>query len=213
MVSSQMAAEALLEAGVLFLSPQAPITFASGIRSPVYMDVRRLTAAPRAWKTVVAGLSERLTGHGTAPDVVAGVAVGGVPHSAAVAYSAGLPSCFVRKRAKGYGRGRAVEGAPVRGRRVALVEDAVTTGGSSLKAVEALREAGAEVTVCLAVAGYGFGETFAAFEEAGVKFSLLVPFLGLLEAASDRDDFSPQALEEARRWWSDPRRWAPGAGQ
>ena len=203
------AAEALLEAGVLILSPDAPITFASGIRSPVYMDIRRLTASPRAWKTVIDGLLERLEGGGSVPEVVAGVAVGGVSHSAALAYAAGLPSCFVRKRAKGHGRGRRVEGANVRGRRVTLVEDAVTTGGSCLQAVRALREAGGEVTVCLAVAGYGFDETYAAFREAGVEFSLLVPFPELLDAAAGRERFSPEAVREARRWWAEPRAWEP----
>ena len=207
MTSAEKAADALLEAGVLILSPEAPITFASGIRSPVYMDIRRLLASPPAWKTVIDGLLERLVVHGSAPEVVAGVAVGGVPHSAAVAYAANLPSCFVRKQAKEYGRGRAVEGAEVRGRRVALVEDAVTTGGSSLQAVGALRQAGAEVTICLAVAGYGFRDTFSAFRKAGVEFSLLVPFLELLDAASGREDFLPQALDEARRWWAEPRGW------
>lgn len=207
MTSAEKAADALLEAGVLILSPEAPITFASGIRSPVYMDIRRLMASPPAWKTVIDGLLDRLVAHDSAPEVVAGVAVGGVPHSAAVAYAANLPSCFVRKQAKEYGRGRAVEGAEVRGRRVALVEDAVTTGGSSLQAVGALRQAGAEVTICLAVAGYGFRDTFSAFRKEGVVFSLLVPFLELLDAASGREEFLPQALDEARRWWADPRGW------
>ena len=199
----------MLHAGVLVLSPDAPIEFASGIRSPVYMDIRRLIAVPRAWEVVIEALSARLTGADLQPQVVAGVAVGGVPHSSAVAYRAGLPCSFVRKQAKQYGRGRAVEGAEVSGRRVALVEDAVTTGGSSLAAVAALREAGAEVTVCLAVAGYGFDETFAAFARAGVEFSLLVPFLDLLDVAADRGGFSEQALEEARRWWTNPRAWKP----
>jgi len=206
--SVRKAAEALLEAGVLILSPDAPITFASGIRSPVYMDIRRLIASPRAWVTVIDGLMQRLE-EGPAPEVVAGVAVGGVPHSAALAYAAGLPCCFVRKEAKGYGRGLAVEGAEVRGRRVALVEDAVTTGGSSLKAVKALRQAGAEVTVCLAVAGYGFSDTHHAFAGAGVEFSLLVPFLDLLDTAAGREGFPPEAVDEARRWWADPRAWEP----
>ena len=209
MTSVRRSAEALLEAGVLIFSPEAPVTFASGLRSPVYMDIRRLIAAPHAWEVVIEALSARLTGVDVQPQVVAGVAVGGVPHSSAVAYRTGLPCCFVRKQAKQYGRGRAVEGAEVSGRRVALVEDAVTTGGSSLRAVAALREAGAEVAVCLAVAGYGFDETFSAFARAGVEFSLLVPFLDLLDVAAGRGDCSMEALEEARRWWANPQDWKP----
>ena len=201
------AAEALLGAGVLIFTPDEPITFASGIRSPVYMDIRRLIGDPSAWRTVIEGLGGRLRESGGAPEVVAGVAAGGIPHSSTVAYAAGLPSCFVRKEAKRHGRGRAVEGADVRGRRVVLVEDVVTTGGSSLDAVRALREAGGEVMVCLAVAGYGFAETFSAFGEVGVELLLLVPFSELLETASERGDVSPQVVAEARRWWSDPHRW------
>ena len=209
MTAARSAADALLEAEVLIFCPDQPIKFASGMRSPVYMDIRRLIGIPSAWRTVIEGLGERV-GAMEGVEVVAGVAAGGIPHSAAVAYAAGLPSCFVRKEAKGHGRGRAVEGADVRGRRVVLVEDVVTTGGSSLEAAGALREAGGEVTVCLSVAGYGFAETFAAFGEAGVELSLLVPFMDLLAAASRRGEASVRALEEARRWWSDPHRWAPG---
>lgn len=210
MTSVRSAADALLEAEVLIFCPDRPITFASGIRSPVYMDIRRLIGVPSAWRTVIEGLGERLGALGEEAEVVAGVASGGIPHSAAVAYAAGLPSCFVRKEAKGHGRGRAVEGADVGGRRVVLVEDVVTTGGSSLEAAGALREAGGEVILCLSVAGYGFADTFAAFGQAGVELSLLVPFVDLLEAASRRGEASSQALEEARRWWSDPHRWTPG---
>ena len=211
MTAVRSAAEALLEAGVLIFCPDEPITFASGMRSPVYMDIRRLIGIPSAWRTVIEGLGERIEAMDGGVEVVAGVAAGGIPHSAAVAFAAGLPSCFVRKAAKGHGRGRAVEGADVRGRRVALLEDVVTTGGSSLEAAGILREAGGEVTVCLSVAGYGFAETFAAFDEAGVELSLLVPFMDLLAAASRREEASPGVLEEARRWWSDPHHWAPRA--
>ncbi len=210
MIAVRKAAEDLLGAGVLIFTPDEPITFASGIRSPVYMDIRRLIGDPSAWRTVAEGLGETLRELGPAPEVVAGVAAGGIPHSSAVAYAAGLPACFVRKEAKLHGRGRAVEGADVRGRRVVLVEDVVTTGGSSLDAVRALRGAGGEVTVCLAVAGYGFAETFAAFARMGVELLLLVPFLELLEAASQRGDISDVVLSQARRWWSDPHRWEPG---
>ncbi len=204
------AAGALLDAGVLILTPDEPITFASGIRSPVYMDIRRLIASPHAWKTVISAMKRMLVRSGLEPDVLGGVAVGGIPHSSALAYSTGLASCFVRKQAKQHGRGRAVEGADVSGRSVVLVEDVVTTGGSSLEAVKALREAGARVEVCMAVAGYGFGQTFSTFRAEGVELWLTVPFVELLEAAAGREEFSPEHLSEARRWWADPHHRLPG---
>ena len=210
MTLARTSAGALLEAGVLIFAPDDPITFASGIRSPVYMDIRRLIGDPHAWRTVIEGMGEKLTGSGWDPQVVAGVAVGGIPHSSAVAYAAGLPSCFVRKEAKRHGRGRAVEGADVEGRRVVLVEDVVTTGGSSLEAVAALQKAGAQVTVCMAVAGYGFPETLAAFAQVGVELCFLVPFMELLDAAEERGAFPSGAVAQARRWWSDPHGWESG---
>ena len=221
-------AEALIAAQAAFFAPDAPVTFASGIRSPAYMDTRRLLAAPRLWSEVIGMLAEAACwsalkrdgytfdsargagaeGSEIEAEVVAGVAVGGIPHSTAVALLSGLPSCFVRKQAKEHGRGKAIEGAEVEGRKVVLVEDVITTGGSSLDAVASLQEAGAEVVGCVAIAGYDLDGAFSKFAEAGVSLHLLAPFPAVLEAAQASGLFSLEAIDEARRWHQDPHSWS-----
>ena len=147
MNTKRSVAKALLDIGAVGFSPAAPITFKSGIRSPVYVDNRALIYHPPAWHVVVEGFKALLDAAGVEFDIIAGVAVGGVPHSSALAYVLRKPSVFVRKEEKAHGKGQRIEGGAVRGKRVLLVEDLVTTGGSSLSAVDALRAAGARVTM------------------------------------------------------------------
>lgn len=240
-VAEKLVAKALIAAGAVFFVPDAPVTFASGIRSPVYMDTRRLLASPELWSGVIEVLAEAACGtsrvesgdgadKSTAEEagarswaadeavtadeteakaeVVAGVAVGGIPHSTAVALRAGLPSCFVRKQAKEHGRGKAIEGADVEGRRVVLVEDVITTGGSSLDAVASLQAAGADVNKCVAIAGYDLDGASEKFTEADVSLRLLAPFHAVLEAAEASGNFQQEAIDEARLWHQDPHGWS-----
>ena len=211
--SEDPVASALVRSEVLFFVPDDPVRFASGILSPVYMDVRRLLAHPEWWSVVVRALVEEVERTQAGAEVVAGVAVGGIPHSSAVAASAGLPSCFVRAQAKSHGRAKAVEGADVDGRKVVLLEDVITTGGSSLEAVETLQNAGGEVTACIAVTGYGFPEATLRFKEAGVPLQLLTTFERMLTAAERAGAVEDDAMREARRWHSDPYNWRPAAAR
>lgn len=214
--TEKLVAEALIAAEAVFFVPDAPVTFASGIRSPVYMDTRRLLAVPKLWRAVIEELTKAACGPegGAAAgtdngvEIVAGVAVGGIPHSTAVALRAGLPSCFVRKQAKEHGRGKAIEGAEVKGRRVVLVEDVITTGGSSLDAVASLQAAGAEVVRCVAIAGYDLDGASQKFAEAGVSLRLLAPFPAVLGAAQASGCFPSETVEEAHRWHQDPHNWS-----
>ena len=229
--AEKLVAETLIAAEAVFFVPDAPVTFASGIRSPVYMDTRRLLAVPKLWSEVIDVLTETACslalesdaesggkaqsdrqagaeGSEIEAEVVAGVAVGGIPHSTAVALRAGLPSCFVRKQAKEHGRGKAIEGADVEGRKVVLVEDVITTGGSSLDAVASLQEAGAEVVGCVAIAGYDLDGASDKFAESGVPLYLLAPFPTVLEVAEASGSFPQEAIDEARRWHQDPHGWS-----
>ena len=196
---------ALVAAGVVHLVPDSPITFASGLVSPVYMDVRQLLAQPKHWKQVITALSQAVKTK--QPQVVAGVAVGGIPHSTAVAMELNLPSCFIRLTQKSHGRGRSIEGADVEGKRVVLVEDVVTTGGSSLGAIQLLEQSGADVAGCVSIAGYGFAAAAEAFSDTGVDLQVLAPFREVLAAASRNPKFAKSALEEALRWHEDPQGW------
>ena len=200
-------AKALLDIGAIGFSPDSPITFKSGIQSPVYVDNRQLIYHPVAWHVVIEGFESLIASLRLEYDVIAGVAVGGVPHSSALAYSMNNPSVFIRKATKDHGKGRRVEGGAVEGCRVLLVEDLVTTGGSSLSAVNALRESGGQVTDALAIISYGFSEASAAFERADLVLHTLTDFETLLELAYERQTLNAEQVAVIRRWFADPYTW------
>ncbi len=197
-------ARALLDAGTVTLRPDDPVTFKSGLRSPVYVDNRRLIFQPGPWRTVVEAFAAEL------PDedvVIAGVESAGIPHSSALAFSAGRPSVFVRKAAKEHGLARRIEGGDVGGHRAILVEDMVTTGGSSLSAVEALRAAGADVRDCFAIITYGFVEALDAFAEAKVRLTTLTTFGTVVAEALARGTIDEREATLVRSWLTDPHAW------
>lgn len=200
-------ARALLEINAVGFSPDAPITFKSGIISPVYVDNRCLPYHPAQWGIIVEGLQAVVETVPIACDVIAGVAVGGIPHSAALAYSMACPSVFVRKEAKEHGKQKRVEGGDVTGRHVLLVEDLVTTGGSSLDSVNALRAEGALVQDVLAIASYGFDEAVAAFAVANVRLHTLTHFDEIMQAAVLMGKLEASQRAVVQQWFKDPRHW------
>lgn len=202
------AARALVEAGALAYRPDEPITFRSGLRSPMYVDCRRLIFHPHAWHVVIDALLARLRSDPIEADAVAGVEAAGIPHSSALAYAAALPSVFVRKSAKGHGLGRRVEGGDVRGLRVVLVEDLVTTGGSSLSAVDALRDIGAVVSDCMAITTYGFPGLYETFLAAGVGLAVLTTAEVVIDEALAMGALDARADEAMRAWLADPAAWS-----
>ncbi len=197
-------ARALLEAGTVGITPHQPVTFKSGLRSPVYVDNRKLIFRPAAWRTIIHGFVAALP---PGEPVLAGVESAGIPHSSALAFTAGLPSVFVRKQAKGHGLGRRIEGGDVAGRQTILVEDMVTTGGSSLSAIAALREAGAEVSDCLAIITYGFREALEAFRAAGVALTTLTSFDTVVNEAVAAGIIDEPGASIVRSWLADPHAW------
>lgn len=207
MDDSLKVARALLEIGAVGFSLMQPIRFKSGMLAPMYVDNRRLPYHPAQWKQVIEAFVGRLSVGDIASDVIAGVAVGGVPHSAALGYAAGIPSVFVRKEAKEHGMGNRVEGGVVEGKRVVLVEDMVTTGGSSLSAVEALRAEGAVVTDMLAIISYDFREAAAAMFAAGMTLHTLTSVPVVLAEARARGTLNEVTLERVQAWYGDPYGW------
>lgn len=193
-------------------SPEKPIRFKSGILSPVYIDNRCLPFHPQAWHSVIGGFRALIEASGLDYDVIAGVAVGGVPHSSALAYTVSKPSVFIRKEAKEHGTQKRVEGGEVNGRRVLLVEDLVTTGGSSLSAVDALREEGAMVTDVLAIVSYAFAEGKRAFTEAGVRLQTLTNFQVIIEHAIASGSLDQKHQQVVQQWFDDPQRWTTERG-
>ncbi len=216
--TARLVARALLDAGAVTLTPEEPVTFKSGLRSPVYVDSRRLIFHPDAWHVVIEAFGARLGGdaaadagatRSTTPDVIAGVEAAGIPHSSSLAYSMRLPSVFVRKATKGHGLLRRIEGGDVAGLRVVLVEDMVTTGGSSLSAVEALRDGGAVVDQCLAIITYGFADMADAFDAADVSLRVLTTFSRVVDEAVVVGRLGQHDASLVRDWLADPHGWDP----
>lgn len=205
----QRVADALIAAGVVGVAFDSPRTFKSGIVSPVYLDNRRLLTHPAAWRTVITALGGLIGSLDIESPVIAGVETAGIPHSAALAFSLALPTVFVRKQAKDHGLKQRVEGGEVAGRQVILVEDQVTTGGSSLSAVLALREAGAVVEHALSITSYGFAEAERAFAEAGVALHVLVTFDDLLPRLESAGLVDAAGVKTIRAWLAAPGVWQP----
>jgi len=205
-------AQALLQINAVGFSPEKPITFKSGLRSPVYVDNRRLPFHPTQWQTVLHGFRALIEEKNLTCDAIAGIAVGGVPHSSALGYILQKPSLFIRKESKGYGQDKMIEGGEVAGLRVLLVEDLVTTGGSALVGVEALRAAGAVVTDLVAIVTYGFVEAEKAFADAGVTLHTLVPFRMILAEALAMGRFDDTQAAVIEDWFAAPQGWAERHG-
>ena len=200
-------AKALLEVGAVTFSPEIPYTFTSGLRSPVYVDNRVLVYHPNAWRTIVEGFQSNIVSLDLRFDVIAGVAVGGVPHSSALAYAMRVPSVFIRKESKAHGKRQLIEGGRVADKRVLLVEDHVSTGGSALEAVKAMRAEGAIVECALAIISYRFPAAIDAFMEAELDLETLTDFDVLLELTLERGELSEQQLPLIRQWFADPKTW------
>lgn len=203
-------ADALLEIGGVGFRLEEPITFKSGIISPVYCDNRTFPFSPMQWKKVIAGFASLIADKGIGFDVIGGIEAAGIPHSAALGYAMERPSVFIRKQPKEHGKKARIEGGDVSGKRVLLVEDLVTTGGSSLSGVQALRDAGATVTDCLAIISYGFAEAREAFAQAGVTLHTLTNFDEVLNGALQRGLLDAKGAAAVRDWMRDPHGWAAG---
>jgi len=201
-------AEALIAIKGVGFTPSKPITFKSGMKSPVYCDNRTFPFWPEQWAKVIRGFEKLIVDEQIAVDVIGGVEAAGIPHSAALGFSMQKPSVFIRKEAKEHGTKKRVEGGNVSGKRVLLVEDLVTTGGSSLAGIAALRAEGAVVTDCLAIISYGFPEAVTQFEAAGVRLHSLTTFEEVLGIAEAQGLIDEGGAASVRDWLRDPHGWA-----
>lgn len=199
-------AGALLEAGAVRLSPKAPFTWASGLKSPIYCDNRQLLGHPRLRRGIAAALADRA--RSLAPTLIAGTATAGIPWAAFVAEALDLPMAYVRAEAKKHGMGRQVEGPGVQGQRVLLLEDLISTGGSSLRCAEALRAEGADLLEVLGLFSYGLPQAEAAFRAAGVPLAVLATFEDLLARARADGILDGEDLAALADWRLDTVAWS-----
>lgn len=200
-------AASLLDIEAVILRPDDPFTWSSGWRSPIYCDNRLTLAYPEIRSEIARCFAEVLAERALDPERVVGTATAGIPHAAWLADRLDLPMAYVRSSAKEHGRENRIEGIVEEGDRVVLVEDLISTGGSALEAVEALRGEGAEVTAVLAIFSYGFAATGRRFEEAGVPALPLTGLDPLVEAARGRDGWTDEQLESLEVWRADPGHW------
>ena len=181
----------LLQIGAVKLSPNEPFTWASGKKSPIYCDNRLTLSYPEVRRLICQSFVDKIKENFKDVEVIAGVATGGIAHGALVAEALGLPLIYVRDKPKGHGRMNLIEGHLEAGKRVVVIEDLISTGGSSLKAVEGIRESGGNVLGLLAIFTYGFEAANKAFEAANCPFDTLTNFQSLLQELKSQN--APEA--------------------
>jgi len=207
MITPTQVAEWLLQINAIKLSPQNPFTWASGLRSPIYCDNRITLSYPVIRKQVMLAFAEK-SKRFPSFDSVAGVATAGIPHGVLLAHQLEKPFVYVRSQAKAHGRQNQIEGKLEAGQKVLVIEDLISTGGSSLQAVETVREAGVEVVGVLAIFSYGFEKATQAFQAADCAFDTLTTYATLLEVAVQQQRISTTDLNILQEWRNDPRAWS-----
>jgi len=197
----------LLQSKAIILEPAKPFTWASGWQSPIYCDNRVTLSYPEIRNYIKEAFTRVIEDAFPSPDLVAGVATGAIAQGVLVAEAMDLPFVYVRPSAKGHGRQNLIEGRLQPGQRVVVVEDLISTGGSSLKAVEALREAGAEVSGMVAIFSYGFQLAEDNFRKAKVTLRTLTDYHTLIEIALESGDILPGQVDLLQEWRKNPSEW------
>jgi orotate phosphoribosyltransferase len=204
---SQEVAQHLLRIKAIQLRPDQPFTWASGWKSPIYCDNRISLSDPEARTYIKNSLSAVIKGYFKDVDVIAGVATAGIAQGALVADFLDLPFCYVRPEPKKHGMGNQIEGYVKAGQKAVLIEDLISTGGSSLKAAEALQQAGVEVLGMAAIFTYGFGIADENFQNAGIPLVTLSNYDVLVEEAIKLDYISDTQLVTLQDWRVNPSTW------
>ena len=205
--TAQKTAELLLQINAIKLQPQNPFTWASGWKSPIYCDNRITLPYPAIRNYIQENLAKQVEELYGKPDIIAGVATGAIGIGALVADYLNLPFCYVRPEAKSHGRKNQIEGLLEEGQNVVVIEDLISTGGSSLKAVEALREANANVKGMVAIFTYGFPISEENFKKANVTLNTLSDYDNLLEQAEKSRYISAKEAETLSSWRKNPSEW------
>ncbi len=200
-------ANKLLKIKAIRLQPENPFTWASGWKSPIYCDNRLSLSYPEVRTYIKACLHQAVLDNFPTTEAIAGVATAGIPQGALLADVMNLPFLYVRSKPKGHGMENTIEGAVTKGQKVVVVEDLVSTGGSSLKAVEDLKNAGFEVLGMIAIFTYGFDIARDNFEKAGVKLVCLSDYSAMLPQALKDDYIDDETLASLVEWRKDPGSW------
>ena len=203
----KIVAKQLLDIKAVKLNVENPFTWASGWKSPIYCDNRKVLSYPAARKVVYEAFVEIIKKRFKDVDVIAGVATGAIAYGMMVAEVLGKPFVYVRPKPKDHGTGAQVEGDMAHGARVVVVEDLISTGGSSLAAVDALQKNGAIVLGMVAIFSYNFIKSIEAFEDANVELHTLSHYEALLEQAVAENYIKAEDLEVLKKWRINPEIW------
>ncbi len=200
-------AEFLLQIKAIKLETTKPFTWASGWKSPIYCDNRKILSYPKTRNYIRQQLVRAINDIYGTPDIIAGVATGGIGHGVLVAQELGLPFCYVRSEEKKHGLENKIEGYVESGQSVVVIEDLISTGKSSLRVVEALREAGLNVKGMVAIFSYGFKEADDMFKKAHCPLVSLSNYDSLIQKASDVGYIQETDIEFLKVWRQDPANW------
>lgn len=197
-------AETLLSIEAVSLKPADPFTWSSGIKSPIYCDNRLTLSYPKVRREIAKGLADLIKAQYPDVDVIAGTATAGIPHAAWVSDELELPMIYVRGSAKGHGKQKRIEGKLEAGQKVVVIEDLISTGGSSLSAVEALREDGAEVLGVAAIFTYELEKASEQLKAAEVEASVLTDYTTLIQVAKETLVITEQEQSMLAKWRENP---------
>ncbi|MFO7862768.1 MAG: orotate phosphoribosyltransferase [Salinivirgaceae bacterium] len=201
-------AQSLLQINAIQLEPSNPFIWASGLKSPIYCDNRKILSYPKVRTLVRDAFIQKIKESFSDVDYIAGVATGAIAHGALVAEELGLPFLYVRSEVKGHGMQNLIEGDAVPGKKVVVIEDLVSTGGSSVKAVEALRHHGLKVQGLIAIFTYGFQKAYDVFKEANCDWSVLTDYQTMIDIAIEEELLAPADMSVLEDWQDDPQNWS-----
>lgn len=199
--------EYLLQIKAIVLQPNDPFTWASGIKSPIYCDNRKILSYPKIRTYVRQEMVKILDENYGTPDVIAGVATGGIAIGALVAQELGLPFVYIRSKPKGHGLSNQIEGVIEEGQSVIVIEDLISTGKSSLDAVEVLKEKGCSVKGMIAIFSYGLKVSADNFKNAQVPLVTLSNYDAMLQKAVDSNYITAKDVKTLKSWKSNPEKW------
>ncbi|CAG7621261.1 orotate phosphoribosyltransferase [Paenibacillus allorhizosphaerae] len=194
----------LLRIHAVALRPDQPFTWTSGLKSPIYCDNRLTISYPDVRDRIAEGFVSLIRELHPDAEVIAGAATGGIPHAAFVAQKLGLPMIYVRDKAKGHGKENLIEGVLLKGQKTVVIEDLISTGGSSLKVAQAVNEAGGQALSVLAIFSYQFQKAKDAFEGAGIPYGTLTNYSSLLDVALQQGSIQEKDLKALKAWSENP---------
>lgn len=199
-MSKKEIAKILLNVGAVELNPNEPFIWASGIESPIYCDNRLTMSDPVGRKQIAEGLAQIIRDDYPETTVIAGTATAGIPHAAWIADILELPMVYIRSAAKGHGRSRQIEGKIAADDKAVIIEDLISTGGSSLNAAEALRSEGVAITGIVSIFTYELKKADDAFASANLTYKSLTDFGALIEASKEAGAISDDSIADLLNW-------------